>query len=107
LSPDPAARTRRDLADTEAVFKALAHASRRHILLVLYFRGGEMSAGDIAQRFSCSWPTTTRHLRILEEAGLVKAEKRGRERVYTLQCARLLEVTSRWLDSFRSDRPRP
>jgi DNA-binding transcriptional ArsR family regulator len=102
LGQDPAARTRRDLAQFEAVFRALAHRSRRQILLVLLFRGGEMSAGEIANRFSCSWPTTTRHLRVLEAAELLKVDKRGRERVYRLQADHLLEVTSRWLESFRT-----
>ncbi len=91
----------RQLADTEEVFKALAHPSRRHILLVLRYRGGEMTAGEIADRFACSWPTTTRHLGILEDAGLVRVEKRGRERVYHLDTERLLGITSGWLQSFR------
>lgn len=85
------------LADVDEVFKALAHASRRHILLVLHFRGGEMTAGDIAGRFGCSWPTTTRHLRVLEAAGLVRVEKRGRERIYRLDRGRLARVAGRWL----------
>jgi DNA-binding transcriptional ArsR family regulator len=83
------------------VFAALAHASRRQILLVLRFRGGEMTAGDIAGRFACSWPTTTRHLRVLEEAGLVRVEKRGRERVYRLDRDRLAGVTGAWLRWFQ------
>jgi DNA-binding transcriptional ArsR family regulator len=90
----------RQLADVEAVFSALSHASRRHILLVLQFRGGEMTAGEIAERFACSWPTTTRHLRLLESAGLVRVEKRGRERLYKLERERLREVTTRWLGAF-------
>jgi DNA-binding transcriptional ArsR family regulator len=90
-----------DLANVETVFAALSHASRRHILLVLHFRGGEMTAGEIAARFGCSWPTTTRHLRVLENAGLVRVEKRGRERVYRLETPRLLGVTSEWLNVFR------
>jgi DNA-binding transcriptional ArsR family regulator len=102
LGQDPAARNRRDLAQVEVVFRALAHRSRRQILLVLLFRGGEMSAGEIANRFSCSWPTTTRHLRVLEAAELLKVDKRGRERVYRLEADHLLEVTSRWLGSFRT-----
>jgi DNA-binding transcriptional ArsR family regulator len=93
-------RAESELADTEAVFAALAHPSRRHVLLVLHFRGGEMTAGDIADRFACSWPTTTRHLKVLEAAGLVRVEKRGRERVYRLDKERLMLVTSRWLDVF-------
>lgn len=84
----------------EAVFHALAHASRRHILLVLQFRGGQMTAGKIAERFSCRWPTTTRHLRILEAADLVRAVKRGRERVYHLETRRLRGVVKDWLSWF-------
>lgn len=90
----------RQLADLELVFDALSHASRRHILLVVRFRGGEMTAGEIADRFGCSWPTTSRHLRVLQEAGLLTVEKRGRERVYRLETERLRQVTSRWLRNF-------
>lgn len=59
-----------------------------------------MTAGQIADRFSCSWPTTTRHLRVLEEAGLVTVEKSGRERRYRLAAGRLRDVVERWLASF-------
>jgi len=59
-----------------------------------------MTAGEIADRFHCSWPTTTRHLRVLEEAGLVSVEKRGRERVYHLAKGRLVEVAGGWLSWF-------
>jgi DNA-binding transcriptional ArsR family regulator len=96
----PRSRAERELADVEQVFDALAHASRRHILLVLQFRGGTMTAGEIAGRFGCSWPTTTRHLRILEAAGLVRVEKRGRERMYRLATDRLRAVTAGWLEHF-------
>jgi DNA-binding transcriptional ArsR family regulator len=93
------------LAELEAVFAALAHEQRRHILLTLKFRGGEMTAGAIADRFACSWPTTTRHLRVLEETGIVKVEKRGRERVYRLDAARLVSVAGGWLAWFRDSLP--
>ena len=95
-----ASKAERELAELESTFAALAHASRRHILLVLCYRGGEMTAGEIAQRFGCSWPTTSRHLRILEDAGLVQVEKRGRERIYRLDVERLRRVTSGWLSAF-------
>jgi DNA-binding transcriptional ArsR family regulator len=98
----PRSKGEQQLADVDEVFNALAHPSRRHILLVLQFRGGQMTAGDIANRFGCSWPTTTRHLRVLETAGLLRVEKRGRERIYRLDSTRLLEVTSAWLRSFHS-----
>jgi DNA-binding transcriptional ArsR family regulator len=98
--PSVPSKAERQLAEVEQVFNALAHASRRHILLVLQFRGGEMTAGEIADRFGCSWPTTTRHLRILEAAGLVRVEKRGRARIYRLATDRLHAITAGWLKNF-------
>ena len=95
-----------ELAQTEAVFNALAHPQRRQILLVLRLRGGEMTAGEIAERFGCSWPTTSRHLRILERANLVRVTKRGRERVYKLDHSKLRAIVGKWLDWF-DDRPKP
>lgn len=61
-----------------------------------------MTAGDIASRFACSWPTTTGHLQVLEKAGLVAVEKRGRERLYRLDSKRLLGVAGGWVDWFKS-----
>ena len=63
-----------------------------------------MTAGAIADRFACSWPTTTRHLQVLEKAAIVKVEKRGRERVYRLDAARLLLIAGEWLSWFRDPR---
>lgn len=90
-----------DAADEASkIWGALAHPSRRHILLVLRFRGGRMTAGEIADRFSCTWPTTSRHLRVLETSGLVRVRKRGRERIYQLEGRRLRAVTGDWLRWF-------
>ena len=58
-----------------------------------------MSAGDIAGRFGHAWPTTTRHLRVLESAGLLTQEKRGRTRMYRLERAQL-EIATEWLSWF-------
>lgn len=97
----PARRNaRRELEDVERVFAALAHASRRQILLSLHFHEGEMTAGEIAARFDCTWPTTSRHLKQLEQAGLVHVQPRGRERIYVLDRERLEQVAGRWLDHF-------
>jgi len=60
-----------------------------------------MTSGEIASRFDCAWPTTTRHLRALEEAGLVHVVLRGRERLYTLDEAHLTHVAGSWIDRFR------
>jgi DNA-binding transcriptional ArsR family regulator len=93
------------LREVETVFGALAHPSRRHALLLLQFRGGEMTAGEIAERFACRWPTTSRHLRVLEAAGLVSVETQGRERLYRLERERLLAVTGEWLRWFDVELP--
>jgi DNA-binding transcriptional ArsR family regulator len=97
------ARGLRELERLDRVFAALAHQSRRTILLVLHLRGGEMTSGAIAARFDHSWPTITRHLRVLEAAGLVHAELRGRERVYRFDDRPLRDVAGGWLDRFAAD----
>jgi DNA-binding transcriptional ArsR family regulator len=89
----------RELDDLDAVFGALSHNTRRHILQVMHARGGTMTAGELASRFSHSWPTTTRHLRVLMDAGLVTVQRRGRERHYLLQRDRLAAILNLWLPS--------
>jgi DNA-binding transcriptional ArsR family regulator len=83
----------------EAVFSALSHAARRRVLLTIYFNGGSMTAGDIAAVFEHAWQTTTRHLQVLEAAGLLTHEKRGRMRLYRIQPKRL-ELVRDWLAHF-------
>ena len=87
------------LAALESVFRALAHPARRQILLTMHFRGDSMTAGDIAGRFGHSWPTTTRHIRVLEEARLITQTRSGRERIYRLDRERLAMVNE-WLKWF-------
>jgi DNA-binding transcriptional ArsR family regulator len=94
----------RRLAALEEVFAALAHASRRQILMVVHFRGGSMTAGEIAGRFHHAWPTISRHLRVLEHAGLIRHDRQGRSRVYRLDPAKLALVRE-WLRWFE-DPPR-
>lgn len=82
------------------MFKALAHEMRRHVLLNLHIRGG-MGAGEIARRYSCSWPTVSRHLKVLQDAGLVEAEREGREVHYRIRRTALDESLGGWLELFR------
>jgi DNA-binding transcriptional ArsR family regulator len=83
----------------EAVFGALAHPARRRVLLAIYFNGGSMTAGEIAAMFESAWPTTTRHLQVLEAAGLLTHERQGRTRIYRIQRKRL-ELVRDWLSHF-------
>jgi DNA-binding transcriptional ArsR family regulator len=85
----------------EAVFGALAHPARRRVLLAVYFSGGAMSAGEIAAMFAHAWQTTTRHLQVLEAAGLLSHERQGRMRIYRIERKRLALVSD-WLAHFQA-----
>lgn len=66
----------------QKVFEALASTPRRKILA--YLAHAELNAGEIASRFEMSKPAVSQHLSILENAGLVKSEKRGQFVYYQL-----------------------
>lgn len=85
----------------EAVCGAIAHPARRQILLTIHLRGA-MAAGDIAARFAHAWPTTTRHLGVLEAAGLLRRERQGKNQIYSLDQERL-GILKDWLGWF--DKP--
>ena len=85
------------LEDAEVVFAALAHETRRRILLILAQLGGELPSGYLATRFQHSWPTTTRHLNVLEKAGLIEVRREGRSSFYRLKRERAGEVLLAWL----------
>jgi DNA-binding transcriptional ArsR family regulator len=90
----------------DAVFATLAHPARRHVLRVIWVHGGAMTAGQIAARFAHAWPTTTRHLGVLEDAGLLAGGREGRTRVYRLNDAALRPVRD-WLRWFDGPPPEP
>ncbi|MFC3711685.1 metalloregulator ArsR/SmtB family transcription factor [Sphingoaurantiacus capsulatus] len=59
----------------EKIFEALASTPRRKILA--YLSEVDLTAGEIADRFNISRPAISKHLQILENAGLIASEKRG------------------------------
>lgn len=67
---------------SDKIFEALASLPRRQILA--YLSAQELSAGDIAARFEMSAPAISRHLSVLENAGLVVGERRGQFVMYRL-----------------------
>lgn len=91
--------SRRRVDAYEAIFTALAHPARRRILMTVHFNRGSMSAGEIASVFAHAWQTTTRHLQVLEAAGLLTHERRGRMRLYRIEKKRL-ELVRDWLSWF-------
>ena len=83
--------------DVDAVFLALGHQARRHMVLLLSHCGGELPSGYLASRFRHSWPTTTRHLKVLEDAGIVEVRRSGRAAMYRLRRDRIERTVSGWL----------
>jgi DNA-binding transcriptional ArsR family regulator len=77
---------------------ALADPTRRELVALL--AEGEQAAGDLAGRFAVSRPAISRHLRVLREAGLVRARTEGRRRVYALDPRPLRELDD-WLQPYR------
>jgi len=89
----------KELQDFELVFNSLAHPTRRHILIILHSRGDQIT-GNIVKRFPDKWPTISRHLRQLEDAGLISVSKKGRQQIYSLDKDRLHSVVNNFLKWF-------
>jgi ArsR family transcriptional regulator, arsenate/arsenite/antimonite-responsive transcriptional repressor len=66
----------------QRVFEALSSTVRRKILA--YLSHAELTAGEIASRFDISKPSVSQHLSVLENAGLVRSERRGQYVFYSL-----------------------
>jgi DNA-binding transcriptional ArsR family regulator len=88
-------------AAPEDVFSAIADPTRRRILELLGER--PEAVGDLAARFAVSRPAISKHLRVLSEAGLVRAEPEGRRNIYALEPAPFAAVRE-WLDGFWNER---
>ncbi|HHU92186.1 MAG TPA: winged helix-turn-helix transcriptional regulator [Halanaerobiaceae bacterium] len=78
-------------------FKALSDKTRRKILEIL--KEGDLTAGEIAERFEISKPSITHHLNLLYQADLVDRERQGQYIYYTLNTSVLQEVMV-WLMGF-------
>jgi DNA-binding transcriptional ArsR family regulator len=76
---------------------ALGSPIRREILAEL--RGAPMPVGELASRFSVSRPAISRHLRMLQAAGLVTTEERGTQNVYAVRVQGFRAVRA-YIDSF-------
>ena len=72
------------------VFLALSDPTRREILRLL--KNGDMTAGDIAERFPLAKSTLSGHFGVLKQAGLIVAEKNGTRIVYSLNVSAVEEV---------------
>jgi DNA-binding transcriptional ArsR family regulator len=80
------------------VFAALASPVRRELLGLLRERDG-LPVAALAAHFDMRRPSVSEHLKVLREAGLVSERRAGRQRLYRLEAAPLLEV-SQWLTPY-------
>ncbi len=85
-----------------SVFKALADPTRREILQLL--RDGPQTSGEIAEHFTSSWPTISRHLGVLRDAELILAERNGQQISYELDTTVLDDVIAYILEWKNPDR---
>ena len=82
----------------ENVFAALASTPRRKILA--YLSEASLTAGEIAERFDMTRPSLSKHLQVLEHAGLVQSEKRGQFVHYRLADNNMLATLHNYLAAF-------
>ncbi|TAL26949.1 MAG: ArsR family transcriptional regulator [Alphaproteobacteria bacterium] len=75
---------------TEKIFEALSSPVRRKILA--YLSATSLTAGEISSRFDISKPSLSKHLSILENAGLVKGDKQGQFIHYSLVSENLVNT---------------
>jgi DNA-binding transcriptional ArsR family regulator len=87
------------MTDDDRVFKALADPTRRFLLDLLFTRDGrtltELESGLEMTRFG-----VMKHLRVLEEAGLVVVRRSGREKLHFLNPVPIRLIHDRWIDKY-------
>jgi uncharacterized protein YndB with AHSA1/START domain len=86
----------------ELVFKALADPTRRGLMDALLVEDGQ-TLSSLVERFSMTRPAVAKHLRILEEAGLVVAKRRGREKLHFLNVVPIRQIHDRWITKYTEE----
>jgi uncharacterized protein YndB with AHSA1/START domain/DNA-binding MarR family transcriptional regulator len=85
--------------DVEPIFRALADPTRRDLLDELFRRDGQ-SLGALAGRFDMTRVAVAKHLRLLEDAGLVTTQRRGREKLHYLNAVPIQLIHERWVSKY-------
>lgn len=83
----------------DEVFKALADPTRRSLLDQLFERDGQ-TLGELEGRLPMSRFGVMKHLKVLEEAGLVTTQRRGREKLHFLNPVPIRLVHDRWVSKY-------
>lgn len=90
----------RGVANEDAVFKALADSSRRFLLDLLFKRDGQ-TLGELEWELEMTRFGVMKHLKVLEEAGLVITRRAGREKLHFLNAVPIRQLHDRWIDKYR------
>lgn len=88
------------MAGNEEVFKALADPTRRKLLDRLFKRDGQ-TLGELADGLEMTRFGAMKHLRVLEDAGLIATHKVGREKLHYLNPVPIRRIHDRWISKFR------
>ena len=86
----------------DTTIRALADPTRREILKAL--RDGDLPAGEIAARFPMTAASVSHHLAVLKDAGLVKAERNGRNLIYSLETTVFQEFLQEMMELLKTGR---
>ena len=89
--------------DDDRVFKALADATRRHLLDQLFERDGR-TLGELEEGLEMTRFGVMKHLRVLEDAGLVVTRRAGREKHHFLNPVPIRQIHDRWIDKYTEGR---
>ncbi|HEX8950189.1 MAG TPA: helix-turn-helix domain-containing protein [Polyangia bacterium] len=89
----------------DAVFKALADATRRRLLDRLRADAGQ-TLGELCARLAMTRQAVSKHLALLEDAGLVVTVRRGREKLHYLNPDPIHAISERWIGKFERGRVR-
>lgn len=84
----------------DLVFKALADSSRRFLLDRLFEREGQ-TLGELERELAMTRFGVMKHLKVLEEAGLIITRREGREKLHFLNAVPIRLIHDRWIDKFK------
>ncbi len=87
--------------DDDLVFKALADPTRRLLLDRLFERDGR-TLTELESQLEMTRFGVMKHLRVLEQAGLVVSRKQGREKLHFLNPVPIRQIHDRWIDKYRA-----
>jgi DNA-binding transcriptional ArsR family regulator len=103
LTCDQSVTYGRGVDDDDKVFKALADPTRRFLLDQLFERDGR-TLSELESSLEMSRFGVMKHLRLLEEAGLVVSQRRGREKLHFLNPVPIRLMHDRWIDKYTEHR---